>query len=104
MGRIAVTSDELTAAAARLGSVGRELQAVQTALGRVEAAGHAADNAAMEVALAGLAQVWTAAVTSFIQSTDALSGTTSAAGQAYNATDANAFGLFGLPGVGGGSR
>ena len=92
MGRIAVTSDELAAAAARLGSVSRELQFVQSALGRVEAASHAADNPAMQVALAGLAQVWTAAATSFVQSTDALSGTTSAAGQAYDATDANAFG------------
>lgn len=94
MGTVGVSTEQLPLAAARIAVVGRQLGSVLSAMGRVEAAGFAADAPDVGVALSALAQAWAGAASSVVVSTDALAATTSASGAAYDATDSNAFGAI----------
>lgn len=101
MGSLSVETSQLPAAAVKIADAGRELAAVQGAMGRVSAAAHAADAPGVSQALSALSQALATEAGSVGVSTAALAATTSRAGAVYEQADRNAFGS-GIAGSGGG--
>jgi len=103
MGSLSVETSQLPAAAVRIADAGRELAAVQGAMGRVSAAAYAADAPGVTQALSALSQALAMEAGSVGVSTEALAATTSRAGEVYEQVDRNAFGSSGAgSGSGGG--